>query len=229
MDALSSKNIRVIVASGFLGNPSHPVVVGSIRRVSPFIKSMFDGIGRPDEVDAAEIRDIAEKLLTVFEDYANGRKIKKPRYSKIKRWVSKVVRARELALIKVTPLMVYQDKCVQCGLCQKECPVGALSLNPFPVQDRNKCFACQKCVNLCPKEALYLKGMEQIGRYRGKKPAAVESLKQDNSRGKGALRHRKPILLRFMSTGISMVIAIMLKGISDKLLVHGAASEKIKY
>jgi ferredoxin/flavodoxin len=226
IDVLRSKNMQVIADLGFLGNPSHPIVLGSIKRAKPFFKSFFDGIGRPNGLDAAKIRDFSTSLISVFQDYLDGKKIKKPRYSKTKRWVSNTVRSREINLINETSSAVYRDKCVKCGLCQKECPVGALSLDPYPVWDMSKCFSCQKCINICPKHALYVEGIELIDYYNRKKLNEEELLKKHTDESMRCQRQNKPIPLRILSTPIGMVIVIMLQGITNKLLIQRTGSKQ---
>lgn len=226
MDALKAKNIDVIANLGFLGNPSHPVVLGSLKKAKSFLISFFDGIGRPNSFDAAQIKEFSEKLISVYQDYSEGKKIKKQKYSKIKRWVSNTVRSRESELINETLLAVYRDKCVKCGLCQKECPVGALSLAQYPVQDRSKCFSCQKCINICPKHALYLEGISEIGYYNRKKLKDEDLLKKHTDESTWHLREKKTILLRILSTRIGMAIIIMLRGITDKLMIQRADTKK---
>ena len=219
-DALKEKSIQVIASLGFLGNPSHPIVLGSLNKGKPFVKSFADGTGRPNQIDAAQIKEFSGKLIDIFKDYTAGKKVKKPRYSRIKRWVSNTVRAREIELINETSLEVYGDKCVKCGICVKECPVGALSLDPYPVRDMSKCFSCQKCINYCPKHALYIKGIRIIGYYNRKKLNDEELLIKHTKGSTQRPRQKKPVLLRILSTGFGMVIVIMLRSITDKLLIQ---------
>ena len=50
--------------------------------------------------------------------------------------------------------VVYEDeeKCRKCGLCAKQCPVGAIhgELGKVPyVIDQEKCIKCGQCINAC--------------------------------------------------------------------------------
>ena len=47
---------------------------------------------------------------------------------------------------------IRYSKCVKCGICVKECPVGAIG--PDYVIDRRKCIGCGKCVESCPYKAI---------------------------------------------------------------------------
>ncbi len=54
------------------------------------------------------------------------------------------------------------DACVNCGLCEKRCPMG---LSPFTSRllNNTKCIGCLKCVEGCPKNAITL---SILGFYR---------------------------------------------------------------
>ena len=41
---------------------------------------------------------------------------------------------------------VNEDQCVNCGACEADCPVGAISENP--------CISCGSCASSCPAEAI---------------------------------------------------------------------------
>ena len=53
--------------------------------------------------------------------------------------------------------MAYKisDACVNCGACEGECPVGAISeANGARVIDADACISCGACAGVCPTEAI---------------------------------------------------------------------------
>lgn len=45
------------------------------------------------------------------------------------------------------------SSCSSCGLCARECPSGAISMENCKVTDKKKCISCMRCVSLCPVHA----------------------------------------------------------------------------
>ncbi|MEN2775789.1 4Fe-4S dicluster domain-containing protein [Acetivibrio clariflavus] len=57
------------------------------------------------------------------------------------------------------------ESCVFCGICQKKCPTGAISVNRTDKKweiERLKCITCGYCVEACPKKCLSM-GNEYSG------------------------------------------------------------------
>ncbi len=53
------------------------------------------------------------------------------------------------------PVLV-EEKCTKCGNCANNCPVGAITLDPYPHIDEEKCILCYCCHELCPQGAYRL-------------------------------------------------------------------------
>ena len=50
---------------------------------------------------------------------------------------------------------VDNNKCIGCGICVKECPIQAISLeNRKAVINMKKCIRCKKCHEICPQKAI---------------------------------------------------------------------------
>lgn len=52
--------------------------------------------------------------------------------------------------------MAYKitDKCISCGACAAECPVGCISQGEDKyVIDESTCIGCGTCAGVCPVEA----------------------------------------------------------------------------
>ena len=61
-------------------------------------------------------------------------------------------------IIPTKNLSINQDYCVQCLLCEENCPVDAIHLNGDKiVLDEDKCIKCDVCSTKCPVGALDLK------------------------------------------------------------------------
>ncbi|HHT9136128.1 MAG: 4Fe-4S binding protein [Planctomycetes bacterium] len=47
------------------------------------------------------------------------------------------------------------DECINCGACESECPVNAISESgDFRVINADLCTDCGNCVTVCPVEAI---------------------------------------------------------------------------
>jgi len=68
-----------------------------------------------------------------------------------------------MALMKVFPqakIEFNKELCKRCHLCEKKCPVKAITLNTkdgFPKCNWKKCIRCLCCIEVCPHKSVYLK------------------------------------------------------------------------
>ena len=46
------------------------------------------------------------------------------------------------------------ENCVGCGLCEKDCPAGTISINNGKPVWKEKCYQCLRCINSCPEQAI---------------------------------------------------------------------------
>jgi ferredoxin len=52
----------------------------------------------------------------------------------------------------------YKDSfCILCGICKKQCPVGAISLEEHIVVDQDLCIGCGVCERACPKKVVRIR------------------------------------------------------------------------
>ena len=60
------------------------------------------------------------------------------------------------------------DKCISCGLCERNCPDDAIKMeNEKPVWVKKKCLRCSSCICRCPVQAIeYGKATEKRNRYK---------------------------------------------------------------
>jgi ferredoxin len=53
-------------------------------------------------------------------------------------------------------MIIDKEKCTSCGICARDCPLGAIRIQKrMPVFD-DQCSLCGACVKFCPEEALEL-------------------------------------------------------------------------
>ncbi|MCD4795564.1 MAG: 4Fe-4S binding protein [Candidatus Cloacimonetes bacterium] len=58
---------------------------------------------------------------------------------------------------KKSPVYIFHDWCVKCGICVAFCPTGVLARKPDGspyVKNPEKCTHCETCDRLCPNFAI---------------------------------------------------------------------------
>lgn len=112
--------------------------------------------GSPTVESVRELVAFVEKMLTRIEEFIDGKPVQAPTY-RVKPtglyWASRVSRLAPSARAKMGKKKVDEAACTQCRVCEKNCPVGAISLDPYPEFNRD-CIACWSCVNMCPADCI---------------------------------------------------------------------------
>lgn len=102
------------------------------------------GAGRPDEPDAAEIREFARKVLEKLET-APDRAFEVPGNRPYKQWGG----------MPAAPISL--PSCSQCKKCADVCPTEAIAVKEDAVEtDAEKCMLCMACTAVCPEHARIL-------------------------------------------------------------------------
>ena len=131
----------------------HTIAGGAFVGEHSFSKTL--GQGRPDAEDmklAAEfVEKIAEKITSgnINEGpiQVKGEDPIRPYYTPRDR------NGNGIDIRKVKP-KTDLDKCVNCGFCARNCPLGSINLENV-AEVTGICMKCCKCVKLCPKGAKY--------------------------------------------------------------------------
>ena len=139
---------NVMRDNGFL-----PVAAGAFVGEHSF--STILGAGRPDADDMALVDELAhkaaEKVKGLTEVPAQAVEVEgcdpiRPYYTPRDR------HGNPINILPVKPKTT--DACTQCGLCARECPLGAIDPEDAHLVP-GKCMKCNRCVRLCPKQAKY--------------------------------------------------------------------------
>jgi ferredoxin len=122
-DALEANGFRVIAAAAFIAEHSMARSIAA---------------GRPDAEDKALCRQFAADVMAKPEDAPS---VQVPGNTPYK------------ALKPSAFHPAANENCVKCGVCARQCPVGAIPMEN-PSETRNDlCINCMRCVEVCPESS----------------------------------------------------------------------------
>lgn len=155
---------KVVLAKGF-------TVVGGHGLRAPESLPLAVARGRtsedsPNEKEMAGFEKFIDRLNSMIDARVNGGKefaSAKVKIGFLANLMPEVDRAR--AKKSMGEMFADQTICNECGVCEKACPYGAITLSPKPVFDDTKCYGCWACFNRCPTKAIYTSKLCGKGHY----------------------------------------------------------------
>jgi ferredoxin len=126
------------------------------------------GEGHPDEDDERSMRElVAGVLRKTAAKRPEAISLSELAYQSeaVHKEMEKVT--LEMAKGHLPQKQLAEDRCTECGICEEICPVGAITLSPYPHFDET-CICCFECVRNCPEAAILADLAAVEDRIRGR-------------------------------------------------------------
>jgi flavodoxin/ferredoxin len=117
----------------------------------PFVTS-----GHPDEKELEEARAFGREITGTSRRIAAGERDLIPEPAScpdLWKWVAQGF-SREFLSQLLPPLRIDLERCIQCGLCQENCPVQGIDIEAEPRRIQDPCVYCTYCITVCPTCAI---------------------------------------------------------------------------
>ena len=110
----------------------------------------------PTVESVRELAAFTTSMLELSQAIEDSKRVVLPTY-RVRRTglfvASRLSRAAPSATFKMGRKKVDRDACTECGVCAKNCPSGAITLDPYP-EFGKQCIACWRCINTCPADCI---------------------------------------------------------------------------
>ncbi len=112
---------------------------------------------RPDVESVRELAEFTQRMLDMQVAFLSGEQVALPRYRVHPTPLFLLSRFERLPKghpsLEMGKKKIIEADCAQCGICEKDCPAGAIRLDPYPVFSK-ECIACWRCINCCPEDCI---------------------------------------------------------------------------
>ncbi|ENK0838657.1 EFR1 family ferrodoxin [Clostridium botulinum] len=134
----------------------NPVYYNEISMPNNMINGVID-----IENEKIRVKKALEKCDVILDDIISEKSkwISEFKGSKMVSFLSRNTSIPWFFMRLIFKLEVNKKACVNCGLCEKQCPVGNINLDNKSKHSK-KCEFCMRCISSCPNKAIYIKGKE---------------------------------------------------------------------
>ncbi len=141
--------------------------VGAVHSMMWESKDPLGG-GHPDAEDDQMMEKLVQDVCTKLKaDSVRSLSLESLNYQpqEVQEWLQTV--NIEAAKTMLPPLQLAEDACTKCGICEKECPAFAITLDPYP-RFGDTCILCYNCVRFCEEGAIKSDLSQIEGMLKGK-------------------------------------------------------------
>lgn len=121
------------------------------------------GLSTPDDVNEKMLVAAEPKIQELAKEIKDGNKLSEEPLGKA--WMSNIANPMMYATMMSAKKFTVSDKCIGCGKCERNCPLGNIHMvNGKPVWG-SSCTQCNACIGGCPEGAIEY-GRKTVGKPR---------------------------------------------------------------